>query len=124
MKPSETHCPLSESELLLADLMYVLQDGRIEGLRIRQGPLFDKAPRIIEKYRFGIEYLKDPNITPDAYLRKREVLALFAFMLDALDEVEISIEVRGRLPVAVELETEFETEYGRSEFVDLTGDMG
>jgi hypothetical protein len=112
-----TKSSLAPESAHLVELMQAVNYGRIEDLVIRSGqPVFDPAPRIIEKLKIGGDNGPRPEIgCPDFRLKGGvvELLELLARLGDG--EVRL-IEIRCGLPVSAEIEWASDAKTGITTF--------
>ena len=85
--------------------MQRLNFGRIENLRVRAGePVFDQAPKVIQKVKIGGENGPRPELSCEDFLLKKQTLELLQAISDLGDGTVLSIDVKHGLPFAVEIE--------------------
>jgi hypothetical protein len=100
-----TKSSLTPGSAHLVELMQAVNFGRIEALLIRGGePVFEPAPRIIQKVKMGADNGPRPEAGYADFRLKGgivELLELFARLKDG--EIRI-LEVRCGLPVSAEME--------------------
>jgi hypothetical protein len=100
-----TKSSLSDAQRHLVDLLQRLNFGRIEGLHVRCGePVFDPAPRVIQKLKMGGENAPRPEIALDDFLLKHQVIEMLQAIADLPDGFVLTIEVRHGLPHVIEAE--------------------
>ena len=90
---------LSGQRQALVKLMQVVDFGRIEGLKIRDGePVLDPPPRVVREVKFGGENGPRPEAGAANFLVKAQVLALFRQFEDVGTGTIDLIEVKHGLP--------------------------
>lgn len=96
---------LSEPQRRLVELMQRLNFGRIEDLIIRGGePVFDPAPKVIQKVKIGGENGPRPEVTCEDFLLKKQTIELLKTITDRTEGRVLAIDVKHGLPFAVEIE--------------------
>jgi hypothetical protein len=85
--------------------MQWLDFGRIEDLQVRASePVFEPAPRFVQKLKMGGEKGSRPEKTIDDFVLKHQIIEMF----EELSRIEcgevLSIEVRHGLPFSMEIE--------------------
>ena len=85
--------------------MQRLNFGRIEDLIIRGGePVFDPAPKVIQKVKIGGENGPRPEVTCEDFLLKKQTIELLETITDRREGKVLAIDVKHGLPFAVEIE--------------------
>jgi len=96
---------LSDPQRRLVELMQRLNFGRIEDLIIRGGePVFDPAPKVIQKVKIGGENGPRPEVTCEDFLLKKQTIELLETITDRREGKVLAIDVKHGLPFAVEIE--------------------
>lgn len=96
---------LSEGQCRLVELLQRLNFGRIENLCVRGGePVFDPAPRVIQKLKMGGENAARPEANLDDFLLRRSVIEMLEAISKIGDGEVLFIEARYGLPCIVEIE--------------------
>ena len=102
--------PISKSTLTkaqsdLVDLLQRLNFGRIESLLIRSGePVFDPAPRIVQKLKMGGENGPRPEAGLQDFWLKRNIVEMLQAIANLGDGEILAIEVKHGLPFSMEVE--------------------
>ena len=105
MNELTTKSSLSDSHRRLVELMQRINFGRIEHLIVRDGaPVFDPAPRVIQKVKIGGENGPRPELSCDDFLLKKQTLELLGAISDLGEGTVLTIDVTHGLPYAVEIE--------------------
>ena len=100
-----TKASLSPKRWRLLELMQGINFGRIEGLHVRDGePVFEPAPRVVRKVKIGAENGRRPELDAMDFVLKREVAELFEHLGRLGSGVVRTIEVKGGLPFALDIE--------------------
>jgi hypothetical protein len=96
---------LSESQSRLVELLQRLNFGRVEGLHVQNGePLFDPAPRIIQKLKMGAENGPRPESALQDFLLKHQTIEMLQAIADLGDGEVLAIEVKNGLCFSLEIE--------------------
>lgn len=96
---------LSAPQRRLVELMQRLNFGRIEDLIIRGGePVFDPAPKVIQKVKIGGENGPRPEVACEDFLLKKQTIELLETITDRTEGRILAIDVKHGLPFAVEIE--------------------
>ena len=105
MNELTTKSSLSDSHRCLVELMQRLNFGRIEDLIVRGGePVFDPAPKVIQKVKIGGENGPRPELSCDDFLLKKQTVELLEAISDLGEGTVLTIDVKHGLPFAVEIE--------------------
>ena len=105
MNELTTKSSLSASHRCLVELMQRLNFGRIEDLTIRGGePVFDPAPRVIQKVKIGGENGPRTELACADFLLKKQMIELLDAISDLGEGTVRMIDVKHGLPFAVEVE--------------------
>ena len=105
MSELKSKSSLSQSKRRLIELMQELNFGRIECLRILAGqPVFDPAPRVIRKVKFGGENGPRPEIISRDFWLKQQAIELFETIASVGDGEVLTIDVKHGLPFSLEIE--------------------
>ena len=100
-----TKSSLSDSHRRLVELMQRLNFGRIQNLVVRDGePVFDPAPKVIQKVKIGGENGPRPELSCEDFLLKKQTVELLEAIADLGDGTVLIIDVKHGLPFAVEIE--------------------
>jgi hypothetical protein len=100
-----TKSSLSDSRRRLVELMQRLNFGRIQNLVVRDGePVFDPAPKVIQKVKIGGENGPRPELSCEDFLLKKQTVELLDAIADLGDGTVLIIDVKHGLPFAVEIE--------------------
>jgi hypothetical protein len=100
-----TKSSLSDSHRRLVELMQRLNFGRIQNLVVRDGqPLFDPAPKVIQKVKIGGENGPRPELSCEDFLLKKQTVELLEAISDLGEGTVLTIDVKHGLPFAVEIE--------------------
>ena len=114
MNELTTKSSLSDSHRRLVELMQRLNFGRIQNLVVRDGePVFDPAPKVIQKVKIGGDNGPRPEISRDDFLLKKQTVELLEAISDLGDGTVLIIDVKHGLPFAVEIELTASTDKGR-----------
>ncbi len=102
--PPKSIRDLRPSERQFVDAMRRLGHGRFESLRIQRGELvLDPPPTAVRSVKFGNPTSNRPEHPSNAFDLKQEVAQLFE-AVRGVDEGEIRVlEVRGGLPLCMEI---------------------
>jgi len=85
--------------------MQRLNFGRIEDLLVRGGePIFDPAPKVVQKLKIGGENGPRPELSCEDFLLKRQTMELLGAIADLSEGTVLTIDVKHGLPFAVEIE--------------------
>jgi hypothetical protein len=85
--------------------MQRLNFGRIQNLVVRDGePVFDPAPKVIQKVKIGGENGPRPELSCEDFLLKKQTVELLEAIADLGDGTVLIIDVKHGLPFAVEIE--------------------
>lgn len=107
MNEHTTKSSLSGSHRRLVELMQRLNFGRIEDLIVRDGePVFDPAPKVIQKVKIGGENGPRPELSCEDFLLKKQMIELVEAISDLGEGRVLTIDVKHGLPFAVEIELE------------------
>ena len=91
--------------------MQRLNFGRIEDLTVRGGePVFDPAPRVIQKVKIGGENGPRTELTCVDFLLKKQTIELLDAISALGEGTVLTIDVKHGLPFAVEIELAASTE--------------
>src|SRR5450631_875196 len=94
--------------------MQRLNFGRIEDLLVRGGePVFDPAPKVVQKLKIGGENGPRPELSCEDFLLKRQTLELLGAIADLSEGTVLTIDVKHGLPFAVEIELAAVIDKGR-----------
>ena len=105
MNELTTKSSLSDSRRRLVELMQRLNFGRIQNLVVRDGePVFDPAPKVIQKVKIGGENGPRPELSCEDFLLKKQTVELLEAISDLGDGTVLIIDVKHGLPFAVEIE--------------------
>ena len=105
MNELTTKSSLCDSRRHLVELLQRLNFGRIEGLVVRRGePVFDPAPRVIQKVKIGGENGPRPELCSEDFRLKKQTIELLQAIEDLGEGKVVTIEVKYGLPFAVEIE--------------------
>jgi hypothetical protein len=105
MNELTTKSSLSNSHRRLVELMQRLNFGRIEELIVRGGePVFDPAPKVIQKVKIGGENGPRPELSSEDFLLKKQTIELLETISDLGEGTVLTIDVKHGLPFAVEIE--------------------
>jgi hypothetical protein len=100
-----TKSSLSDSHRRLVELMQRLNFGRIQNLVVRDGePVFDPAPKVIQKVKIGGENGPRPELSCGDFLLKKQTVELLEAISDLGEGTVLIIDVKHGLPFAVEIE--------------------
>ncbi len=100
-----TKSSLSDSQRRLVELMQQINFGRIEHLQVRAGePLFDPAPRVIQKLKIGGENGARPEANSGDFWLKQQIIELLEAIARLREGEVLSIEVKHGLPFSAEIE--------------------
>ena len=114
MNELTTKSSLSGSHRRLVELMQRLNFGRIEDLIVRDGePVFDPAPKVIQKVKIGGENGPRPELSCEDFLLKKQTVQLLEAISDLGEGTVLIIDVKHGLPFAVEIELTASTDKGR-----------
>ncbi len=97
---------LSNPQRHLVELMQRVNFGRIEDLTNPPGgePIFDPAPKVIQKVKIGGENGPRPEVTCEDFLLKKQTIELLETITDLREGRVLAIDVRHGLPFTVEIE--------------------
>jgi hypothetical protein len=85
--------------------MQRLNFGRIEDLIVRGGePVFDPAPRVIQKVKIGGENGPRTEFSSTDFLLKKQMIELVEAIASLGEGKVLTIDVKHGLPFAVEIE--------------------
>jgi hypothetical protein len=102
---SITKSVLSEPQSRLVELLQRLNFGRVEELHIRNGePVFDPAPRIIQKLKMGGENGPRPEAALQDFLLKHQTIEMLQAIADLGDGKILAIECKNGLCFSLEIE--------------------
>lgn len=105
MNDLTTKSSLSDSHRRLVELMQRLNFGRIEDLIIRGGePVFDPAPKVIQKVKIGGENGPRPEVSCEDFLLKKQTIELLETITDLREGMVLAIDVKHGLPFSMEIE--------------------
>lgn len=114
MNELTTKSSLSDSHRRLVELMQRLNFGRIQNLVVRDGePVFDPAPKVIQKVKIGGENGPRPELSCEDFLLKKQTVQLLEAISDLGEGTVLIIDVKHGLPFAVEIELTASTDKGR-----------
>ena len=114
MNELTTKSSLSESHRCLVELMQRLNFGRIEDLTVRGGePVFEPAPRVIQKVKIGGENGPRTELTFADFLLKMQIIELLEAISGLGEGTVLTIDVKHGLPFAVEIELAASTDKAR-----------
>ena len=105
MNDLTTKSSLSDSHRRLVELMQRLNFGRIQNLVVRDGePVFDPAPKVIQKVKIGGENGPRPELSCEDFLLKKQTVELLEAISDLGEGTVLTLDVKHGLPFAVEIE--------------------
>lgn len=105
MSQQFTKSSLSDPQIRLVELLQKLNFGRIERLHVERGePVFEPAPRIVQKLKMGGENGPRPEATLLDFHLKLQTIELLEAIAGIRDGQVLTIEVRNGLPFTVEIE--------------------
>ena len=114
MNELTTKSSLSDSRRRLVELMQRLNFGRIQNLVVRDGePVFDPAPKVIQKVKIGGENGPRPELSCEDFLLKKQTVELLGAISDLGEGTLLTIDVKHGLPFAVEIELAAVIDKGR-----------
>jgi hypothetical protein len=94
--------------------MQRLNFGRIEDLVVRGGePVFDPAPRVIQKVKIGGENGPRTEFSSTDFLLKKQMIELVEAIASLGEGKVLTIDVKHGLPFAVEIEFAASTDKAR-----------
>jgi hypothetical protein len=94
--------------------MQRLNFGRIEDLVVRGGePVFDPAPRVIQKVKIGGENGPRTEFSSTDFLLKKQMIELVEAITSLGEGKVLTIDVKHGLPFAVEIEFAASTDKAR-----------
>jgi len=94
--------------------MQRLNFGRIEDLVVRGGePVFDPAPRVIQKVKIGGENGPRTEFSTTDFLLKKQMIELVEAIASLGEGKVLTIDVKHGLPFAVEIEFAASTDKAR-----------
>jgi hypothetical protein len=101
---------LSDAQCQLIELLQRLNFGRVEGLHVRGGePVFDPAPRVIQKFKPGAENGPRPETSLRDFLLKRQTLEMLQAIADLGEGKILAIECKNGLCFSLEIELRAES---------------
>ena len=96
---------LSESQSRLVELLQRLNFGRVESLHVRNGePVFDPAPRVIQKLKMGGENGPRPESALRDFLLKHQTIEMLQAIADLGEGEILALEVKNGLCFSLEIE--------------------
>lgn len=105
MNQTVTKSTLSDAQSQLIELLQRLNFGRVEGLHVRGGePVFDPAPRVVQKLKMGGENGPRPETTLGDFWLKQQTIELLQAIADLGEGEVLAIEIKHGLPFSVEIE--------------------
>jgi len=100
-----TKSSLSPAQRQLVELMQVLNFGRIQGLRLRDGqPSFAPPPRVIQKLKMGGDNGPRPEACSEDFRLKHQTIEMLETMGRLTQSEVLAIEVKNGLPFSIEIE--------------------
>ena len=96
---------LSKSQSRLVEILQRLNYGRVEELHVRNGePVFDPAPRIIQKLKMGGENGPRPESALQDFLLKHQTIEMLQAIADLGEGKILAIECKSGLCFSLEIE--------------------
>lgn len=96
---------LSKSQSRLVEILQRLNYGRVEELHVRNGePVFDPAPRIIQKLKMGGENGPRPESALQDFLLKHQTIEMLQAIADLGEGTILAIECKNGLCFSLEIE--------------------
>ena len=96
---------LSKSQSRLVEILQRLNYGRVEELHVRNGePVFDPAPRIIQKLKMGGENGPRPEAALQDFLLKHQTIEMLQAIADLGEGKILAIECKNGLCFSLEIE--------------------
>lgn len=100
---------LSEPQSRLVELLQRINFGRVERLLVKGGvPLFEPAPRVIQKLKMGGDNTPRPETELQDFFLKRPIFEMLQAISDLGEGVVLSIDIKHGLPFAIEVEGQVE----------------